>query len=165
MSKMSIIGRRFGKLVVLDSYRDSHKAYKYTCKCDCGRVVTKYASALNKLRKTSPEIISCGCITLLNAKRHKKGYFVKQKSGERKLGPALLKILSTTGFYSSEYSNEVAQFHRAITFRLKNKKVLYNPNSLLGKAYLLLKGKKKDEIKRKVSKLGYVKYYHELTAK
>lgn len=165
MPKKSIIGRRFGKLVVLDSYRDSHKSYIYTCRCDCGRVVAKRASALNRLRKTRPEIISCGCTTLLNAKRHNNGYFVSQKSGERKLGPALLKIMSTTGFYNSEYANEVAQFHRAITFRLKSKKVFYNPNSLLGKAYLLLRGKTKTEIREKVNKLGYIKYYQELTAK
>lgn len=52
----SIIGRRFGKLKVIDYCMDTTSKPKVVCKCDCGRVVSVYTSNLYSGRTKS-----CGC--------------------------------------------------------------------------------------------------------
>lgn len=59
--KVSYIGRRFGRLVVLERAEDAitpkgQAMIRYKCKCDCGNEKT-----INKCHLASGKIISCGC--------------------------------------------------------------------------------------------------------
>ena len=58
MIDYSIIGKRFGRLVVLDLDHVSEKNHNswWKCQCDCGREVVVYRGSL-----TSGDSISCGC--------------------------------------------------------------------------------------------------------
>lgn len=58
MIDYSIIGKRFGRLVVLDLDHVSEKNRNswWKCRCDCGREVVVYRGSL-----TSGDSISCGC--------------------------------------------------------------------------------------------------------
>lgn len=52
-----IVGRRFGKLTVIDYCMDSNNSSpKVVCKCDCGNIVNVFATNLYAGRT-----ISCGC--------------------------------------------------------------------------------------------------------
>lgn len=53
----SIIGKRFGRLVVLKlDYVDNHHYTHWICKCDCGNIVS-----IRRNQLTSGDNISCGC--------------------------------------------------------------------------------------------------------
>jgi hypothetical protein len=55
------LGKRFGKLIVLEARRQNHtkkKSIVWLCQCDCGRQVARTAAALNSRTTTS-----CGCST------------------------------------------------------------------------------------------------------
>lgn len=53
----SIIGRRFGRLTVIDYCMDSDAtSEKVVCKCDCGNIVNVFATNLYAGRT-----VSCGC--------------------------------------------------------------------------------------------------------
>ena len=58
MIDYSIIGKRFGRLVVLNLDHVSEKNHNswWKCRCDCGREVVVYRGSL-----TSGDSISCGC--------------------------------------------------------------------------------------------------------
>ena len=58
MIDYSIIGKRFGRLVVLDldHVREKNRNSWWKCRCDCGREVVVYRGSL-----TSGDSISCGC--------------------------------------------------------------------------------------------------------
>lgn len=58
MIDYSIVGKRFGKLVVLDLDHVSKKHHGtwWRCRCDCGKEVVVYRGGL-----TSGDNISCGC--------------------------------------------------------------------------------------------------------
>ena len=58
MIDYSIVGKRFGKLVVLDLDHVSEKYHGtwWRCRCDCGKEVVVYRGGL-----TSGDNISCGC--------------------------------------------------------------------------------------------------------
>lgn len=70
MTKLQdLTGKRFGRLVVVErdaSYQK--KSTKWVCKCDCGRVVSVFAS--NLVRGTST---SCGCYKRDNPSRTTHG--------------------------------------------------------------------------------------------
>ena len=54
-----LIGKRFGKLTVLDYFLDENKHVKWKCQCDCGNIVNFSGQALTNQDK-GPK--SCGCI-------------------------------------------------------------------------------------------------------
>lgn len=61
MRKLNLIGRRFGKLTVLEE--DPGDKLRVICKCDCGNTVSVRRGSLTKSdRPTS----SCGCFTREN---------------------------------------------------------------------------------------------------
>lgn len=59
MVNKDIVGKRFGRLVVLDEYRKSTttRGTDWKCKCDCGNEIFVYRGKL-----TSGHTSSCGCI-------------------------------------------------------------------------------------------------------
>lgn len=58
MIDYSIVGKRFGRLVVLglDHVSGKHNSTWWRCKCDCGNETVVYRGGL-----TSGDIVSCGC--------------------------------------------------------------------------------------------------------
>ena len=58
MIDYSIIGKRFGRLVVidLDHVDEKNKSTWWRCRCDCGNEIISYRGGL-----TSGDITSCGC--------------------------------------------------------------------------------------------------------
>lgn len=70
MIDYSIIGKRFGRLVVidLDHVDEFRHSTWWRCKCDCGNFTTVYRGGL-----TSGDIISCGCYR----SEHKHEYGLK----------------------------------------------------------------------------------------
>lgn len=62
MAKLSIaIGRRFGKLIIIDEvdgyvFPDGQKARRFRCRCDCGAITTPLLRCLIR-----GETTSCGC--------------------------------------------------------------------------------------------------------
>ena len=86
-NKKELIGKRFGRLVILDVYenvrdKNSH-GYKCLCKCDCGKTTEKWEYHLK-----SGAVKSCGCLhseiteknnkgrTTINVTENKKAYFM-----------------------------------------------------------------------------------------
>lgn len=64
----SIIGKRFGRLLVIELDRiENHKTW-WKCKCDCGKETVVYRGGL-----TSGDIVSCGCYR----NEHKSEYAFK----------------------------------------------------------------------------------------
>lgn len=55
ISAKNAIGKRYGKLLILDDY-PSEKGRILLCQCDCGNIITKY-----KTQITSGHTKSCGC--------------------------------------------------------------------------------------------------------
>lgn len=59
--KRELIGKKFGKLTILDVYRErkgKKSAYRLLCRCDCGKETRPY---LNSVIGPSAETVSCGC--------------------------------------------------------------------------------------------------------
>lgn len=55
--KIELIGKRFGRLMVIDEYdRPYSGAYRYLCKCDCGNEVVVWGCSLRAGHSRS-----CGC--------------------------------------------------------------------------------------------------------
>ena len=60
--KKELIGKRFGKLVVLDVYRERDKEvyrYRLKCKCDCGNIT--HPTLISVVGKNA-NVTSCGCV-------------------------------------------------------------------------------------------------------
>lgn len=57
--RKNLIGKKIGRLTVLDFHHKQNRVYYYTCKCDCGNVCVKKSNYLLN-RKTYPHP-SCGC--------------------------------------------------------------------------------------------------------
>lgn len=58
MSKIEMIGKKFGRLLVKSEVgKDSKGVYVYECKCDCGKV-----HIVNGCKLRSGEVKSCGCL-------------------------------------------------------------------------------------------------------
>lgn len=60
--KKELIGKRFGKLIVLDVYNEKEKEdyrYKLKCKCDCGKIT--HPTLISVVGKNS-NVTSCGCV-------------------------------------------------------------------------------------------------------
>ena len=71
--KIELIGKRFGRLVVIDEYdRPYSGAYRYLCKCDCGNEVVVWGCSLRAGHSRS-----CGCYkretTIARNTKYKKG--------------------------------------------------------------------------------------------
>ena len=69
--QLELIGKRFGKLVVVSFNKINGRHSNWNCKCDCGNECTRNGSALI-YRQTN----SCGCYKNFTGKLHKsfKGY-------------------------------------------------------------------------------------------
>lgn len=55
---LDLVGKRFGRLVVLRRTENNYKGTHWLCRCDCGNVVEVYGSSLNRGMTKS-----CGCLT------------------------------------------------------------------------------------------------------
>lgn len=77
--KISLVGKRFGRLIVLAEigYIPSRGQVYYSCKCDCGNIVETSAACLRG-GKTS-----CGCI--LSERRKAKKLREEKARAQRKL--------------------------------------------------------------------------------
>lgn len=74
----SIIGEKFGRLTIIDEYRDFRNFIFYKCKCDCGNETTVYRSNL-----ISGKIKSCGCMYKDSNQKFKKtnSFIIDVKNG------------------------------------------------------------------------------------
>lgn len=66
MRKLQLVGRRFGRLVVLEETRNKNNKIRWYCRCDCGKETYVIGSHL-----ISGHTISCGCAGLEHATRAK----------------------------------------------------------------------------------------------
>lgn len=60
--KKDLIGKRFGKLVVLDVFNDRENedyTYRLKCKCDCGNITNPH---LRSVVGKNANVTSCGCV-------------------------------------------------------------------------------------------------------
>lgn len=57
MKHIDLVGKRFGRLLVLEKLPHTEKQYKYKCICDCGNVIEAKADNLR-----SGRVKSCGCL-------------------------------------------------------------------------------------------------------
>lgn len=57
MKHIDLIGRRFGKLKVIEKLPHTERQYKYKCVCDCGNVIEAKSENLR-----SGRVKSCGCL-------------------------------------------------------------------------------------------------------
>lgn len=60
--KKELIGKRFGKIVVLDVYNEKEKGdytYRLKCKCDCGNIT--HPTLMSVVGKNA-NVTSCGCL-------------------------------------------------------------------------------------------------------
>ena len=64
MPKIDLVGKRFGKIVVLEYLGRKHHASYWKCQCDCGNIVKCYYGNLVKGTTTS-----CGCLRSYYAQR------------------------------------------------------------------------------------------------
>lgn len=90
-SQKNLIGRKFGKLEVLDfAGKDRWGQTLYKCKCDCGKdtVVPGYGLT----RKVSP-YRSCGCITVERMRKLGKRMWKENKLGISKSATLFLDML------------------------------------------------------------------------
>lgn len=78
-----MIGKRFGKLIVIDKCKERAKngTVKYICKCDCGNISTIRGDHLR-----CGETLSCGCLI----KKYSTSKYVKK--GQSTLNKRLYKI-------------------------------------------------------------------------
>lgn len=66
--KKDIVGKKFGRLTVLDEYKKVKNGTEWKCKCDCGNVTFVYRGKLTTGQKKS-----CGCLnkSLNGLSKHK----------------------------------------------------------------------------------------------
>lgn len=99
-NKIEMVGRRFGRLVVLERV-PSHRIAKWACLCDCGNTV--FADGADLRRK---KVVSCGCYNkeknsaknTINLTGKKFGRLtVLERAGSNKHGTALWKCACDCG--------------------------------------------------------------------
>ena len=82
-NRLKLLGRRFGKLVVIKLIGpDSHKDIVWECRCDCGKIIRAKAGALSSGNPRSCSI-SCGNTKDLSGKRFGKLVAVKKVGASR----------------------------------------------------------------------------------
>lgn len=71
-----LIGKRFGRLVVLDVYNDKESDYRYKlkCKCDCGNIT--YPTLISVVGKNA-NVTSCGCVREERGEKMLESYLFK----------------------------------------------------------------------------------------
>lgn len=70
MATKEMIGKRFGKYTVISlDETSSNKAYKYFCRCDCGKVKSIRGAELRRGR-----VYSCGCARRTHYMTHSRLY-------------------------------------------------------------------------------------------
>lgn len=102
-----IVGRRFGKLVVLKElgYR------RVLCRCDCGNV-----KEINKSHLLSGDIVSCGCEQKMSAIKARASKLYKG-TDINKISTATATSRSTTGIRGVSYSTRREKYRANIGFR------------------------------------------------
>ncbi|MCK5608150.1 hypothetical protein KAR91_40085, partial [Candidatus Pacearchaeota archaeon] len=63
--KLSLVGKKFGRLLVLGEASKKGKKLYWHCVCDCGRNITVYAESLK-----GGDSKSCGCLNLERVTKH-----------------------------------------------------------------------------------------------
>lgn len=65
--KKEIIGKRFGYLTILKTFKGQYKRHYYAeCKCDCGKFIIR---RIDSLKRYVSENTSCGCVSYKDNKR------------------------------------------------------------------------------------------------
>lgn len=102
-----IVGRRFGKLVVLKElgYR------RVLCRCDCGTI-----KEINKSHLLSGDIVSCGCKHKMNAIKARAPKLYKG-TDINKISTATATSRSSTGIRGVSYSKSRGKYRANIGFR------------------------------------------------
>lgn len=76
MSKINLIGERFGRLVVIQEIRERKHGERYfVCKCDCGNITSPIV--ISSLREGRTK--SCGCLRIENCMKNAKYNYAKHK--------------------------------------------------------------------------------------
>lgn len=65
MIKYDLVGKKFGKLTVVESLRSVNQARMWKCNCDCGGVKITSTKMLN-----SRQCVTCGCSKYTRARKH-----------------------------------------------------------------------------------------------
>jgi len=99
---MDIIGKRFGRLVVIEKNYDyinpntGYKKLRYKCQCDCGNI-----SFPTKNKLLNNETLSCGC-------------YRKDRLGEKNPSWKGGKYIDKNGYYYIRVGNKYEYEHRVI---------------------------------------------------
>lgn len=75
--KKELIGKRFGKLIVLDVYNEKEKEdyrYRLKCKCDCGNIT--HPTLISVVGKNA-NVTSCGCVREERGEKMLESYLFK----------------------------------------------------------------------------------------
>ncbi len=102
-----IVGRRFGKLVVLKElgYR------RVLCRCDCGTI-----KEINKSHLLSGDIVSCGCEHKMSAIKARASKLYKG-TDINKISTATATSRSSTGIRGVSYEKRRGKYRASIGFR------------------------------------------------
>jgi len=145
--KINIIGKRFGRLVVIkENGKNKYKAILYLCQCDCGN---KKITLGNSLRSGGVE--SCGCIRKdfpLNYKHGLKGtkFYKKWESMKERCNNPNCKNYPNYGGRGIKVSNEWLDFNNF-------KKDMYDDYL----KHVEIHGERNTTIERENNNLGYSK--------
>ena len=85
--KENLIGRQFGKLIVISRDDDyvspsGNRQARWICRCECGNIITQITSNLKK-------VVSCGCYRNEKLSQYRKQYNTYDLSGEYGIGYTL----------------------------------------------------------------------------
>jgi hypothetical protein len=74
---MENIGKKFGKLIILEvaGRHPDRRTVMVKCRCDCGNLVAPALSDIKRLHTTS-----CGCITIMGRRKHGEAASKKRKA-------------------------------------------------------------------------------------
>jgi len=89
--KADLVGKRFGRLVVLSLAYRKDSAARWLCRCDCGTVKTIHGSSLTRQAKATK---SCGCLNKERVSQAVSGkHNLRWKGGIRKHADGYIEIL------------------------------------------------------------------------
>lgn len=112
----NLIGRRFGKLIVLkDSGKRYRRAVLWECRCDCGNIIYKTG---NNLLSGNNKSCGCGQQERYNMKTHNNSTFIEGTE----IGLLSDKPFksNTSGVRGVSFNKKTNKYRAYITFKRKN---------------------------------------------